>query len=70
MGTILHFRAPHHADDAVAGRRRHDRPCDVIIFPGVRIERQGVDLSYRLRDTAGRGAFDDIAGTQLPRKTS
>ena len=70
MGTILDFKARRHADAAVGGRTHHDRPCDVIIFPGVRIEREAFDLSHRLRDTAGRGAFDDIAGTQLPRKTS
>jgi hypothetical protein len=70
MGTILHFTARRHAAGAVAGRSRTTRPCDVVIFPGVRIERQAVDLSYRLRDTAGRGAFVDIAGSQRRRKTS
>jgi len=69
MGTILHFTA-RRADGAIPDRTRPNRRCDVIIFPGVRIERQGVDLSHRLRDTAGRGRFGDIAGTQRPRKTS
>lgn len=69
MGTILQFRARRQAAGA-ARPPRHDRPCDVVIFPGVRIERQGVDLSHRLRDTAGRGPLGDIAGPQRPRKTS
>lgn len=68
MGTIVHFKA-RRRDGAIGSRTRHNRPCDVIIFPGVRIERQGVDLGHRLLDTAGRGPFSDIAGTRRPRRT-
>ena len=28
--------------------------CDIVIFPGVRIERHEVDLGARIADTAGR----------------
>ncbi|WP_421724273.1 hypothetical protein [Bauldia sp.] len=41
----------------------------MVIFPGVRIERPAVDLSYRLRDSVGRREFDHL-GTNRPRKTS
>jgi len=46
------------------------RPCEIVIFPGVRIERHDLDLGHRLRDSVGRGEFGDIGGGRLPRKTS
>jgi hypothetical protein len=45
------------------------RPCEVVIFPGVRIERHEVDLSHRLFDSTGSD-FDDFGGKPRPRKTS
>jgi hypothetical protein len=71
MGTILRFESP---PAAIPARPRPDadRVCEIVIFPGVRIERHqtdDLDLSHRLRDSAGRGAFDGIGGGR-PRKTS
>lgn len=41
-------------------------PCEIVIFPGVRIERHGLDLGHRVRDTVGRSG----SGARRPRKTS
>ena len=35
------------------GRCPTETTCEVVIFPGVRIERHDVDLGARLADTAG-----------------
>jgi hypothetical protein len=67
MSTILSFRR-----DA-ARARRPDGPagaCEIVIFPGVRIERHEVDLAYRVSDVAGTGDFDNLGGNDRPRKTS
>ncbi len=69
MATILGFKPPRHGYRHRANRGR-DRPCEIVIFPGTRIERQKVDLSYRLRDTAGRDDFKDIGGKSRTRRTS
>ncbi|CAN5366391.1 hypothetical protein BH10PSE9_BH10PSE9_08580 [soil metagenome] len=68
MGTIVEMKA-------AAARR--ERPAakagekgEVVIFPGVRIERHDIDLSHRVRDSAGRGDFDGLGGGRRPRKTS
>lgn len=68
MSTILRFR------DKPSRRRpgaetRRDAECEIVIFPGVRIERQSVDLGHRLRNTAGRGEFNHL-GSQRPCRTS
>lgn len=59
MSTILNFKT-----DPSRDRRdlapRHIGECEIVIFPGVRIERQSVDLGHRLRDSVGRGDFDHI----------
>lgn len=44
--------------------------CEIVIFPGVRIERHDLDLSHRVTPSAGRGDFDGIGGSGRPRKTS
>ena len=68
MGTILSFGT------STCSRREAHHPgegdCEIIIFPGVRIERHEIDLSHRLRDLADAGDFDGIGGTPRPRKTS
>jgi hypothetical protein len=68
MSTILQFRMP---EDGT--RRSHvtgETEGEVVIFPGVRIERHNLDLGYRLRDSAGRDRFDGIGDGGRPRKTS
>lgn len=68
MGTVLQFRpslktahAAANPFDGLAG--------EIIIFPGVRMERHDLDLSHRVRDSAGRDNFDGIGGGR-PRKSS
>lgn len=69
MGTVLRFRPS--VRPPAAGRAPGQEPvCEVVIFPGVRIERHDVDLSHRLRDSAGRHDFDGIGRGPRPRKTS
>lgn len=67
MGTILSFTPSGH------GRERSptatEDECEIVIFPGVRIERHELDLSQRVRDAAGLDEFDGL-GTPRPRKSS
>jgi hypothetical protein len=78
MGNVLQMAIPKRAP-----RRRAARPaieCQIVIFPGVRIERhddyESLDLGHRLLDpsaTGNFGGFDDFGGTgrgRRPRRTS
>jgi len=67
MATILTFTPPR-PDGMRSPRTDRADPCHIVIFPGVRIERHDVDLSFRLRDSIGRGDCRDIGG--VTRKTS
>lgn len=67
MGTVLNFTLGARNDRAAGDG---DRACEIVIFPGVRIERHDVDLGHRLRDTAGRERFDSLGGNGRPRKSS
>lgn len=49
--------------------RPEDGLCEIIIFPGVRIERHDLDLGHRVRDAAGNGDFD-LDGSGGRRKSS
>lgn len=70
MGTILRFESSAGNAPASTGTD-NGGPCEVVIFPGVRIERhEGFDLSHRVCDSAGRGVFDGIGDGGRPRKTS
>jgi hypothetical protein len=69
MGTVLSFTT----EAREPQRRRRDakrKQCEIVIFPGVRIERHELDLGHRLRDSAGSDEFDGIGGNDRPRKTS
>ena len=76
MGTVLHFDVP--AKSPSRSEAGPVQPCEIIIFPGVRIERHELDLSFRLRDSAGHDDFDGIGGVggvgggskRRPRKSS
>jgi len=70
MSTVLEFRP-------VASTKRRERrgeifAGEIVIFPGVRIERHAhdLDLGHRLRDSAGNGDFNGLGGRGRPRKTS
>ena len=75
MGTLILFKSSGRASSLPTANQQ--RPaCEVVIFPGVRIERHGqvdldldldLDLSHRICDSAGR---DDFGGGNRPRKTS
>lgn len=69
MGTILSYRRLERRTRR-EGRRKDDA-CEIVIFPGVRIERHDLDLSHRLRDSAGTDDFNGLGGKRgRPRKTS
>lgn len=68
MGTILHFETAER--DPARNRPSSDAPCEIVIFPGVRIERHDIDLSHRLRDSAGDPGYGGLDGSGRPRKTS
>jgi hypothetical protein len=69
MSTVLRFRASTRTDSH--GPPRDGRACEIVIFPGVRIERgnQGValDLGHRIHP-AGEN-FDGVGGSPQPRRT-
>ena len=67
MSTVLQFR-----QSPLRPRATMSPPssCEVVIFPGVRIERHEVDLAHRLLDSAGSEIFSDLGGKPRPRKTS
>jgi hypothetical protein len=69
MGTVLTFATQDQADPRRTRRKRKQR-CEIVIFPGVRIERHDLDLSHRPRDAAGQDEFDGLGGNDRPRKTS
>jgi hypothetical protein len=68
MSTVLQFKASSRSER----RKPESETCDIVIFPGVRIERHetDLDLAHRMQDSAGRGDFDGLGGGRRPRKTS
>jgi hypothetical protein len=69
MGTVLPFKAEGHNRDADEAPQPGD--CEIVIFPGVRIERGGdVEGPDTRRPSSGRGKLDGINGPRRPRKTS
>ena len=69
MSTILNFKADRSRARRDGGPPGSER-CEIVIFPGVRIERQSFDLGHRLRDSVGRGEFSNLGGKHRPAKTS
>jgi hypothetical protein len=68
MGTFLSFRTD--SRERVADAPRREAQCTIVIFPGVRIERQGVDLGPdSSRPSSGSGKLDGTNGRRR-RKTS
>jgi hypothetical protein len=66
MSTVLQFRqaSPQRSRAIGSGMVR---PCEIVIFPGVRIERHEVDLAHRLVESTGCD-FEQFDGR--PRHTS
>ena len=73
MGTVLQIAASSRPRRR-AGRA--SRECEIVIFPGVRIERhrddeETLDLGHRLLDPIATGDFDGFNGKgRRPRRTS
>jgi hypothetical protein len=68
MGKILRFQPPGLRPGQVA-EIAASSAGDVVIFPGVRIERHDIDLASRLRQTVREAAASEIEGGR-PRRTS
>lgn len=68
MSTVLEFRPRAKARPS----ERSDAPAvgEIVIFPGVRIERHDLDLGHRIRNSAGRDDFNGLGRKRRPRKTS
>lgn len=64
MGTIIHLNPPHKAaPPAIAGATLP--PCEIVIFPGVRIEREPLPPMAEASDRRGGAGHDN-----RPRKSS
>jgi hypothetical protein len=68
MGTILQFRIGER--EQAAGGARAQRDCEIVIFPGVRIERAGQNKPDSGSTSTGHGKLDGTNGRRRPRKTS
>jgi hypothetical protein len=71
MGIVLSFKAAGRLK--LADQHPQSGGCEIVIFPGVRIERrqQAQALAPDADPTPpGRGNFDDANGGGRPRKTS
>jgi hypothetical protein len=69
MGPVLSFKAEGRTRSAEETGSRHD--CEIVIFPGVRIERQAEASDPKTRpESTGRGNLDGTNGRRRPRKTS
>jgi hypothetical protein len=69
MGTVLSFEPSLKSRPGIDPGAPAD-VCQIVIFPGVRIERHDLDLGHRVVDSAGHGDFDGLGGKGRPRKTS
>ena len=69
MGTVLSFKGaiapyPHGGERSLASRG------EVVIFPGVRIERHETGPVPPEGNDAGDGGYDGVGGKRQPRKGS
>ena len=68
MGTLIRFNS---SVRKPVRRAPDSRAAEVVIFPGVRIERHDLDLGHRLRDSVGRQGLDGMGnGGRRPKRTS
>lgn len=67
MGTILQFSSLSRKEPQAAPPYSR-RDCEVVIFPGVRIERHDLDLAHRVRDSIGGPGLGSSG--RRPRRTS
>ena len=67
MGTVLPFRAD--SRDRLADDAPQAGTCEIVIFPGVRIERQGKRAGPDEYGSPG-SKLDGTNGRRRPRKTS
>ncbi len=65
MGTIIHLN-PQQKTAAPPAAGQTPR-CEIVIFPGVRIERDAPPLAA---ETGGRQTDGDVAHRRRPRKSS
>jgi hypothetical protein len=65
MGTLLRFSSS--PRKAPRPQTPEARVAEVVIFPGVRIERHDLDLSHRLRDPE---VPPNVTGSRRPKRTS
>ena len=69
MGTLLQLSASRRKASPQPSGEAPD--CEIVIFPGVRIERHDLDLSHRVRNAADGDGYDGFGGSNgRPRKTS
>jgi len=68
MSIVVEFKRP-----ASSAPRRPNDPTatgQIVIFPGVRIERHELDLGHRIRNSAGSDEFDGLGPDRRPRQSS
>jgi hypothetical protein len=69
MGTVLEFR-PHTTPAKPRDRTDVAAVGEIVIFPGVRIERYDLDLGHRVKNSVGSNDFNGLGPWPRPRKTS
>ncbi len=68
MSTVLQFTPTAKTTSADNGRR-DGGACEIVIFPGIRIERHD-DGPHRSPDFPGGSGMDSAGDRRRPRKTS
>ncbi len=68
MGNVLLFKTE--SRERVAGAAPDPGGCEIVIFPGVRIERQDTTDPDSGRPPSGHGKVDGTSSRRRARKTS